>query len=140
MLSGQRLAAWNPHEANRRIKIPVIQVLDTALEVTLCSTSRRMLLTLGMRRLPRCSHGSTAERRKARWPRLRCPVAPGCLDEGRVEVDGMPDNRGIGDRFLGLRRLQLLAEDDFTSSIVALCGDHPLPFGDKLRAMQLAAR
>jgi predicted AAA+ superfamily ATPase len=149
----QRLPAWSRNEAGRLVKTPKLHFLDAGLQASLSRLTPELVFSQRERwgaTLETWVHG---ELRKALSLCTDDWYLSHFRDKDQVEVDFViesPLRRLIGIEvkasatvnagdFKGLKKLQSLAGDSFTSGLVLYAGHQALSFGKGLWAVPLAA-
>ena len=149
----QRLPAWSRNEAGRLVKTPKLHFLDAGLQASLSRLTPELVFSQRERwgaTLETWVHG---ELRKALSLCADDWYLSHFRDKDQVEVDFViesPLRRLIGIEvkasatvnagdFKGLKKLQSLAGDSFTSGLVLYAGHQALSFGKGLWAVPLAA-
>ena len=149
----QRLPAWSRNEAGRLVKTPKLHFLDAGLQASLSRLTPELVFSKRERwgaTLETWVHG---ELRKALSLCADDWYLSHFRDKDQVEVDFViesPLRRLIGIEvkasatvnagdFMGLKKLQSLAGDSFTSGLVLYGGHQALSFGKGLWAVPLAA-
>jgi predicted AAA+ superfamily ATPase len=149
----QRLPPWSHNDVNRLIKTPKLHFLDAGLQATLTRLTPALFMT------QRELWGATLETWVYAELRKTLALEPGAWfishyrDKDQVEVDFVLESpmRDIiaievkasatvqAQDFKGLRKLAAQTGKNFLTGIVLYGGTLALPFGDRLRAVPLAA-
>jgi hypothetical protein len=149
----QRLPAWSRNELSRLIKTPKLHFLDAGLQATLTRLNPELVFTQRERWGATLETWVHAELRKTLSLSADDWFLSHYRDKDQVEVDFVlesPLRQLIGievkasatvsaSDFKGLKRLQSLAGDDFTTGLVLYDGSQALSFGDDLWAVPFSA-
>jgi len=149
----QRLPAWSRNELSRLIKTPKLHFLDAALQATLTRLTPELVFTQRERWGATLETWVHAELRKALSLSAEHWYLSHFRDKDQVEVDFVlesPLRQLIGievkasatvnaSDFKGLKKLQSLAGEAFTTGLVLYDGSQALSFGDGFWAVPLAA-
>jgi hypothetical protein len=149
----QRLPAWSHNELSRLVKTPKLHFLDAGLQATLTRLGPDLVFTQRARWGATLETWVHAELRKALSLAADDWFLSHYRDKDQVEVDFVlesPLRQLIGievkaaatvqaSDFKGLKKLQSLAGDAFTTGIVLYDGTQALPFGAGLWAVPLSA-
>ena len=149
----QRLPAWSHNELSRLIKTPKLHFLDAGLQATLSRLSSDLVFTQRARWGATLETWVHAELHKALSLSADAWFLSHYRDKDQVEVDFVlesPLRQIIGievkaaatvqtSDFKGLKKLQSLTGDAFTTGIVLYDGTQALSFGSGLWAVPLSA-
>jgi uncharacterized protein len=149
----QRLPAWSRNELSRLIKTPKLHFLDAGLQATLTRLTPELVFTQRERWGASLETWVHAELRKALSLSTDDWYMSYFRDKDQVEVDFVlesPLRQLIGievkasatvsaSDFKGLKKLQLLAGEAFTTGLVLYDGNQALSFGNGLWAVPLSA-